>query len=109
MSTMRVMFAAITAGIAITAGMLVGGSGLAHAAPDEDGFIAELQADGVPMQAGPQYALGVGYQVCGMLRNDASTDVVASHFTTLDTPWVAAEIAASQHNLCPDTLPKQGT
>ncbi len=50
MSTTRVMFAAITAAIAIPAGMLVGGSGLAHA--DDNGYIAELQAAGVPMLGG---------------------------------------------------------
>ncbi len=106
MYTARVMFAAITGAIAIPAGMLVGRSGLAHAAPDEDGFIAELQAAGVPLPMGRNYALNAGYQVCSLLRNGASPEVVAAKMSIFEAPWIPAEIAASQHHLCPDTLPK---
>lgn len=103
MFTMRVMLAAVAAGFAV----LVGGSGLARAA-DEDGYIAELQAAGVPMLKGPAYALGDGYQVCAMLRSGASPDIVATRFNLIDATagWVPLEIGAAQRHLCPDTLPK---
>jgi hypothetical protein len=77
----------------------------AHA--DDNAFIADLQAHGVPMPWGPQAAIASGYRTCGELRNGAPVSAVeTSAGPTLGgiSPWGAVVTAAAQRDLCPDTL-----
>lgn len=77
----------------------------AHA--DDNAFIADLQAHGVPMPWGPNAAIASGYRTCGELRNGAPVAAVeTSAGPTVGgiSPWGPAVVSAAQHNLCPDTL-----
>jgi hypothetical protein len=74
---------------------------------DSDGFIAELQSDGVPILglAGPGRYIQAGYTICMELHSGASPDTAAdsSGFGQLFI-WKQQLVTAAQHNLCPDTL-----
>ncbi|MGO9352471.1 MAG: DUF732 domain-containing protein [Mycobacterium sp.] len=92
-------------GIAATATAL----GLATAGPahaDENGYVAELSAHGVPMFAGPNRAILAGYQICGQLRDGASPEIVASQYqyNWILAPFAPTVIDSAQRQLCPDTL-----
>jgi hypothetical protein len=79
--------------------------GPAHA--DSDGFIAELQADGVPIlgMAGPGRYIQASYMICMELRNGESTATAAdsSGFSQFFI-WKQQLVTSAQHNLCPDTI-----
>jgi len=74
---------------------------------DSDGYMAELQSDGVPILglAGPGRYIQAGYTICMELRGGESTDTAAdsSGFGQLYA-WKQQLVTAAQHNLCPDTL-----
>lgn len=92
------------AAVAASAILLVGAP-YAHA--DDNAFIADLQAHGVPMPWGPNAAIASGYRTCGELRNGAPVAAVeTSAGPTVGgiSPWGPAVVSAAQHNLCPDTL-----
>jgi hypothetical protein len=84
---------------------LIMSTGFARA--DSDGFIAELQSDGVPILglAGPGRYIQAGYTICMELHSGASPDTAAdsSGFGQLYA-WKQQLVTAAQHNLCPDTL-----
>ena len=88
---------------------LVVSTGSAHA--DSDGFIDELQSNGVPILglAGPGRYIQAGYTICMMLRNGESPETAASAsgFGQLYI-WKSQLVTAVQHNLCPDTLQPAG-
>ena len=92
------------AGTALLA-MLVISAGTAHA--NSDGYIAELQSDGVPILGleGPGRYIQAGYTICTELRGGETTDTAAnaSGFGQLYF-WKQQLVTAAQHNLCPDTL-----
>lgn len=73
----------------------------AHA--DDQAFIADLNAHGVPTINSPANMVGGGYQVCSMLRNGMSRDMAAQQFGMLNG-WGPQIVDAAQHDLCPDTL-----
>jgi len=76
-----------------------------------DGFIDELQSNGVPILglAGPGRYIQAGYTICMMLRNGESPETAASAsgFGQLYI-WKSQLVTAVQHNLCPDTLQPAG-
>jgi uncharacterized protein DUF732 len=73
----------------------------AHA--DNDGFIADLAAHGVPFWGSPMQMTAMGYRVCGQIRNGEAPDTAATQFNWLNAVGPAI-VAAAQDNLCPDTL-----
>jgi hypothetical protein len=81
--------------------------GSVPARADSDGYIAELQSDGVPIVrlAGPGRYVQAGYTICMELHSGASPATAAdsSGFGQLYV-WKQQLVTAAQHNLCPDTL-----
>lgn len=89
-------------GLAILAaiGLAVLASPVAHA--DDAGYLAELQAHGVPTGFGTT-PLPAGYSVCAQLRAGETPGAAAGQFGWANA-WGPQIVAAAQHNLCPDTL-----
>jgi hypothetical protein len=79
----------------------------APARADSDGYIAELQSDGVPILglSGPGRYIQAGYTICMELHSGASPATAAdsSGFGQLYA-WKQQLVTAAQHNLCPDTV-----
>ena len=73
----------------------------AHA--DDNSFVADLQAQGVPMVQGPDKAIAGGYMVCSALRNGVAPDKAATVFGLMNGRG-SQIVAAAQHDLCPETL-----
>jgi hypothetical protein len=72
----------------------------AHA--DEQGYISDLRAHGVPVIPGLEQSwIGQGYMLCNQLRSGVSRANVAQSVTQAD-PVVFMDVL--QHQLCPDTL-----
>jgi hypothetical protein len=106
MRTKKVLLRGVAAA-AVALGIAAPTAGVAHAdRADENSYIAELSAHGVPMMAGPDRAILAGYQLCRQLRDGASPAVVASQyqFNWILAPFAPTVIDAAQHHLCPDTL-----
>ncbi|OCB19504.1 DUF732 domain-containing protein [Mycobacterium intracellulare] len=77
--------------------------GAPAARADDASYTAALSAAGVPMLGGPGRWVGVGYQVCGQIRNGQSPESASGQFQMLNA-WGPAIVSAAQHELCPDTL-----
>lgn len=73
----------------------------AHA--DNDGFVADLAAHGVPFWGSPMQMTAMGYRVCGQIRNGEAPAAAASQFNWLNVVGPTI-VAAAQDNLCPETL-----
>jgi hypothetical protein len=80
---------------------LVATASPAHA--DGNSFVADLQAQNVPMVQGPDKAIAAGYMVCSGLRSGLSPDRAAKVFG-MGNAFGPAIVDAAQHELCPDTL-----
>lgn len=99
-NTLKSLFvaAAFFAALAVSSG---------SASANSDGYIAELQADGVPIvgMAGPGRYIQAGYTICTELRGGESPETAAdsSGFGQLYA-WKQQLVTAAQHNLCPETL-----
>lgn len=91
--------AAFIAPVIVAVGVVVA----APAGADDQAFIADLNARGVPQLIPPAREIGGGYQVCGMMRNGMSPEVAAQQFGMLNQ-WGPTIVDAAQHDLCPDTL-----
>lgn len=91
----------MTRAVLATAGALLLSCGVAHA--DDNQYVADLAAAGVPMLLGPNAAIANGYTMCAQLRNGASPEVVAGSFGLMSA-FGGPAVAAAQHDLCPDTL-----
>lgn len=100
----KMIIAGLAAG-AVALGITVAAPANADRA-DENGYVAELSAHGVPMMAGPDRAILAGYQLCRQLRDGASPTVVASQyqFNWILAPFAPTVIDAARYHLCPDTL-----
>lgn len=74
---------------------------------NSDGYIAELQSDGVPILGldGPGRYIQAGYTICTELRGGETPDTAAnaSGFGQLYF-WKQQLVTSAQNNLCPDTL-----
>lgn len=75
---------------------------------DDNSYLADLQARGVPAGligglANPNGAINAGYRVCGELRNGESPAAASTEFKWMNQ-WGPAIVDAAQRNLCPDTL-----
>jgi hypothetical protein len=101
---MKKTLMSLSAALAFFAALVVS-AGSARA--DSDGFVAELQSDGVPILglSGPGRYIEAGYTICMELHSGASPDTAAdsSGFGQLYA-WKQQLVTAAQHNLCPDTL-----
>ena len=76
------------------------GAGTAHA--DDQGYISDLRAHGVPVIPGLENSwIGQGYMLCNQLRSGVPRAQVAQAVTQTD-PVMYMDIL--QHQLCPDTL-----
>jgi len=72
----------------------------AHA--DDQGYIAELQADGVGM-INQNFWIINGHRMCDMLHEGIKPETMYNQFglQNFQGPQI---VGAAQHNLCPDTL-----
>jgi hypothetical protein len=70
---------------------------------DEQSYLADLQARGVPV-VNPSLAVSGGFRVCGEIRGGESLGTAANTFGILSPAWGPGIVDAAQHNLCPDTL-----
>jgi hypothetical protein len=78
----------------------------AHA--DNDSYLAELSADGVPITppwSTTNSVIRGAYYACSQLRGGMPFDVLAGSIGFPFNPDQGAQIVtAAQHNICPDTL-----
>lgn len=73
----------------------------AHA--DEQSYLADLQAHGVPFLV-PAQAVSNGYRVCGEIRGGESPATAAQTFGIYYNALGPTIVDIAQHDLCPDTL-----
>lgn len=100
----------LLAGVAVTAGFVVGivGTPLAHA--DDQAFLNELRSNGFPglSFAGQQMpdgaVLAQGYMACNRLHLGESPDQLIAQLNPNDVGTGRMLVRAAQHHLCPDTL-----
>jgi len=97
---MSKMISAAAAGLVATA--IVSLAPAAHA--DEQGYISELQSEGLP--AGPGLFMTMGYETCNWLRGGMPVSTAENNFGLMSGAVGPQVVAAAQHNLCPDTLKK---
>lgn len=93
----RTMLAAVATAIALAAP--------AHA--DEQGYLADLQARGVPVLpvagvSGEERVTNIGYAVCAQLLSGAKPEDIAGRMGIL-SPFGPDIVAAAQHQLCLNT------
>lgn len=87
--------------LAVLSAAALVGAAPAHA--DEGGYLAALQAAGVPVVI-QATAISTGYTVCGQIRGGESPATAAQQWGIYSAAWGPAIVDAAQHNLCPDTL-----
>ncbi|EFG77112.1 hypothetical protein HMPREF0591_2980 [Mycobacterium parascrofulaceum ATCC BAA-614] len=73
----------------------------AHA--DENSYLADLQARGVPFLI-PAKAVSDGYRVCSEIRAGESPQTAAQTFGIYYNALGPTIVDIAQHDLCPDTL-----
>lgn len=73
----------------------------AHA--DENNFIPDLQARGVPILSWPESLISQGYMICAQLRGGESPDTAARQFGLMNA-YGPQIVDVTRHDLCPDTL-----
>lgn len=75
----------------------------AHA--DDQGFVDDINAAGMPRLALSDGELLLqDYDMCSKMRNGAGREAIKGGFNPLVGGWSDAMIDAAQHQLCPDTL-----
>jgi hypothetical protein len=92
--------------IAVAAGLVVAGIGLAAPAfADDQSFLGYLQAHGQPTTSGvmgPGQFIMAGHMICGNIAGGADP---LQGFSVLDRGMMGPSIVdAAQHELCPNTL-----
>lgn len=71
---------------------------------DTNGYIARLQAEGVPMLSGTVPAVQAGMTACAMIRDGVAPEAVAGQVAGLWSGMIGPRIvAAAQDELCPET------
>jgi len=73
----------------------------AHA--DDQTFLNDLRASGVPVMYEPHY-VGLGYKMCAQMMAGMSTADAASQLGIEGQIWGPQIVSAAQHDLCPKTL-----
>jgi hypothetical protein len=82
-------------------------AGAAFAAPgqaDDQTFLNDLRATGMPVMYEPYY-IGLGYKICAQIQAGMSTQDAASQLGIEGQIWGPQIVSAAQHDLCPKTLP----
>jgi hypothetical protein len=95
-----------TARLRLAAALFAASAALLVATPahaDDDGYLADLSAHGVPFWGSRGQMTGMGYRVCGQMRNGEAPTTAATQFSWLNA-FGPVIVAAAQHNLCPDTV-----
>jgi hypothetical protein len=77
---------------------------VANAAPDEQGFLNDLQSQGVVMVSGAE--LEAGYHACSDIRAGASPDAASHYGYWLNQANGTSRriVDSAQRFLCPDTV-----
>lgn len=73
----------------------------AHA--DENSYIPDLQAAGVPILSWSSNLISQGYIVCAQLRGGESPATAANQFGIMNA-FGTQIVSVTQHDLCPDTI-----
>jgi hypothetical protein len=71
---------------------------------DELSFIDYLNSHGVPTLL-RSAALGDGYKICAQIHEGMSPDDAINQYMGFSRLWSPTTVYASQHELCPNTLP----
>ncbi|GAA4289696.1 DUF732 domain-containing protein [Mycobacterium paraffinicum] len=93
----------ILVGLMIACGAAAATVGIAPAYADENSYLADLQAHGVPFLI-PAKAVSDGYRVCSEIRAGESPQTAAQTFGIYYNALGPTIVDIAQHDLCRDTL-----